>query len=1122
MYFKANYYRWVLIKKLLLFMQITTILLFSASLTATAGSHAQSITISANKVKLEKIFREIKKQTNYVFFYDAGVLRDAKPVSIHIKNASIEEVLKESLQDQPLDFSIEKETITIFKKAGNSLDKNPTVGALVPLPPLLNEIKGIVKDEKGNPLAGVSVILKGTKKGTSTGTDGSFSIDANVGDVLEFSIVGYREKSVTVGQNINISVVMEIEAAMGNEIVLVGYGIQKKENVTGSIVSIQAKDIENPSIANPYQAMEGKLPGLQVTQQTGQPGAEVFNLNIRGPNSFSSDNSPLVLIDGVVGNLNELDPSFIATITVLKDASSASIYGARASNGVILVTTKTGENNAGLHVQYTGSYVNQSKINWPKRVWNSVQYMTMWDTAAVHAGSGNNNYTPDIIDLYRTPSLQYPSFNWENFMIKPINIFKHSLSIGGHSGNTNYHAAMGEWNQDGIVTGFNYKKYTGMFNMESQLSKRFKIGITTNGIVDKEKEPYNGGSDEITSTINQNPDYEPYLSDGSGRYAWGALPFEHPQKSPIAAAENGGHFSNNFAFNGTAYTQLNILDNLTWEVKGGISHSENDLKVQVPVIPIYNYLTNNFAGNDNGQGQITLSEMNTKNDYYTIYSTLNYTKTILHDYHINALVGISQEKSDNNYIQGFRSGFASSSLDVLSAGPALGQTTGGNETEYALRSIFGRLNFNYKNKYLFEANLRRDGSSRFPPINKYAFFPSFSAGWLINKEPFIANNWSWLSEFKIRASYGKLGNDNVNGNNYPYQAVLSTGASYPFANAQDGVILNSLNNNQLKWESTNIQNLGLDVNIKNSLLYATFDYFIKNTSGIIRSEQIPIYAGLAGPIVNEGEVQNKGYEFVLGHKYHIGELRYDAEFNISAYKNKVLKFGAPEYGATSLLKEGYEMNQYYMYESNGIYQSQAAIDKGPTTPWVESPGDVSIKDVNGDGKITPDDRVPVKGAYPNYYFGFSLNASWKGFNIGVFFQGVQGKKIAVIASNNNGVLPFSGGVPLVWWENAWTPQNHSTTIPKMDWYGGPLGASTRQISTFWLDDASYTRLKNVTVGYTLPASFTRKFHVQKFNVFFSGENLFTFTKYKFGDPESVGGLTYPMLRSLTLGVNVQF
>jgi TonB-linked SusC/RagA family outer membrane protein len=747
--------------------------------------------------------------------------------------------------------------------------------------------------------------------------------------------------------------------------------------------------------------------------------------------------------------------------------------------------------------------------------------MNMFNEAMNNAGSGLTEYGADTIALYKTPSPQNPSFNWQKFMIHSANIVNHSLSIGGRTGNTNFEGAMGIWNQDGIVTGFSYKKYTGMFNLESQVTKGLKLGVTTNLLVDNQVQPYNGESDEILAIRSQLPDYQPYLLDGSGNFANRAWAFESPQKNPLAAASAGGDWTTDFKFNATAYTRLNILKNLVWEVKGAMFYSESDNKVQTPVVPVYDYRTNQFYQNMNNNGTISLSEAESKTPYYTIYSTLNYHAAFGNGYHLNALLGVDQENSTTTTLSGYRYGFASNTLTVLSAAPSEGQTTGGDESQYALRSQFGKVNLDYQSKYLFEADFRRDGNSRFPPANKYAYFPSFSAGWRLSQENFIRDNLNWISELKLRASYGQLGNDNVNGN-YPYQNVISTGANYPFAGTLDGgVVMSTLSNDKLKWEQTSVKNLGLDYNIKRSLLYGSVDYFLKSTSGILRQEQIPGYAGVGSPYVNEGQVNNKGYEVVIGHKGHINKVGYGAEFNISAYKNKLVKFGAPEYGSSTMLKEGYEMNAYYMYRANGIYQSQAEVTEGPKTPWVESPGDVRIKDVDGDGSVTPNDRVPVKGANPNYYYGLNLFANWNGVDLTIFFQGSQGQKV-LVNGEYSGVLPFGGGVPLTYWENAWSAENHSTSIPSLTNFNGPLDQSTLATSTFWLENTSYMRLKNMTIGYTLPIIMTKTVFIKKLRFFASGENLLTFTKYKFGDPESGGNTAYPMMRSLTLGLNVQF
>jgi TonB-linked SusC/RagA family outer membrane protein len=1115
-------------------MKLSFFIYFATLLQVNAASVAQRVSLDKNNASLKESLIDIQHQSGYSVFYDAKMLRDARPVNVHVHNVTLKEALDECFRGQPFTYTINEKTIVVtppkLRSFEATVSPEPFVLLMETTPKILSfdtevqpgiTITGRVTDSKGAPLSGVSIKIKGSDAGTVSDEDGKYRIvgaDRNV--VLVFSYVGYATQEFLVGHHTQINVSLTEQLSNLSDVIVVGYNTQKRTNITGSMVAVQAKDIENSSVSDPLESLEGKTPGLRITQSGGQPGGEGMTLNIRGPNSFASDNSPLVLVNGVVGNISDLDPSFIESVTVLKDAASAAIYGARASNGVILVTTKKGTGDSRLSVQYNGGYIVQNRINMPKRVWNSYDYMNMHNTAVINAGGGGSLYGADTIALYKNPSDQYPSFNWENFMFHPINIVSHSLTIGGRTGNTSYQAAMGIWNQDGIVRGFNYKKYTGMFNLESQVNKRLKLGVTTNGIVDNQTQPFNGSSDEILATLGQLPDYKPTLTDGSGNFANRAWPFAAGNKNPLAAASAGGLWNTDFKFNGTAYARLNILDNLVWEVKGGMSYTENDNKQQTPVVPVYDYLTNQFYANLNDNSTISLNETNTRTTYYTVYSTLNYFTSFWKDYHLNVLAGVSQEKSNNSNLYGYRYGFASNNLDVISAGPSDGQQTAGDETEYALRSQFGKINLDYQNKYLLEGDFRRDGSSRFPPANKYAFFPSVSAGWRIAQENFVRKHVGWLSELKLRASYGELGNDNVNGN-YPYQNVIGTGWNYPFSSLQGGVGRGNLANDQLKWEQTDIANIGLEYNVLHSLLYGSIDYFSKTTSGILRQEQIPGYAGVGSPYVNEGKVSNKGYEVVIGHKGHIHEFDYSAEFNISGYKNKLVKFGAPEYG-TNMMKEGYEMNSYYMYQSDGIYQSQDEITKGPTPLYVESPGDVRIKDVDGDGKITPNDRVPVKGINPDYYFGLNLSASWKGFDMNIFFQGEHGQKV-LMNGEYSGVLPFGGNMaPLEWWNDSWTSSNHSATKPIMDDYYGPLGASTRATTTFWLMDKSYMRLKHVSIGYTLPASLTKKASVSKLRVYVNAENLLTFTKFKFGDPETGGQLAYPMMSSLNFGLNVQF
>ncbi|PTT00940.1 hypothetical protein DBR11_08620 [Pedobacter sp. HMWF019] len=1103
--------------QLLRIMKITTIILTAFLLQVSASTKAQRINMSTSNSSLKKTLADVRRQTGFIVLYKSEQLKQAQPVSVHLDHATLEEAMKEILKGQDLTFLIRDQSILILQKEKTEREHFSN--------PFNIDVKGRVIDENSKPLSGASVKVKNGNKVASSNANGEFTLSNVTEDaLLQISFIGYQTREVKASEDLS-NIVLSPSNDKLQELVVVGYNSQKRANITGAVVTLQAKDIDNSSVVNPLQSLEGKVPGLSITQGSGQPGVEKISVTLRGPTSFAknSPNTPLVLINGVVGDITTLDPSFIESVTVLKDASAA-IYGARGANGVILVTTKTGAKDSKLNVEFNSSYVNQSAINQPARVWNSVDYMTMKNTAIQNAGGGATPYDQNTIDLYKnTPGINYPSFNWWDFMVKPVNIFNNTLSIGGRTGNTNFHAGMGVWNQDGIVKGFNYQKYTGMFSMDSEVSKRFKFGVSFNGVSDPEKEPYNGVNDVLLATLAQAPTYSPYVLDGSGHYAWRAWNAEWPQKPPLAVTENGGQWTNRFLLNATAYTQLRILDHLTWEVKGGMRSVTTDVKAQTPVIPIYNFITGAKEGYSNGVQTIDLTQTSRDSKYYTAYTTLNYTRTFFNDLNLDVLIGASEEKSVDKALQGYRRGFASQELDVLNAAPSDGQSTGASQSDYSLRSQFGRFNLNYKSKYLMDVTVRRDGSSRFPPTYKYAYFPSLALGWRISQESFFSKNVSWVDELKLRASYGKLGNDNVNGN-YPFQSTLSTGANYPFAD-QGGVRLGNLANEKLKWESTSSKNIGLDFSIKHGQLYGSFDYYIKTTSDILRQQQVPAYSGAGSPNVNQGIVDNKGIELIIGHRGKIGELTYGLEGNITRQRNKLRNFGAPAYNGNTFMKEGYEMNRYFTYQADGIYQSQAEIDNGPKTPWVEHPGDVKIKDVNGDGKVNADDRVDVDGINPNYYYGLNIYANWKGFDFSLFLQGEQGRK-ALVTGEYSTLMPFGGGTaPLTWWQDSWTPENHSTVKPIMDYYYGPNGGSTRQASTFWLKDVSYLRVKNITIGYTIPAALTRRAAMQKVRVFLNAQNLFTITKYEFGDPENPsngGAYTYPLMRSLTFGLNIQF
>ena len=536
---------------------------------------------------------------------------------------------------------------------------------------------------------------------------------------------------------------------------------------------------------------------------------------------------------------------------------------------------------------------------------------------------------------------------------------------------------------------------------------------------------------------------------------------------------------------------------------------------------MYSYRTGEFQGNLDNIGSEQLIHRMGNTQHYTIFSHLNYQKTIFEDHNFGLMVGASQETDAFEVLGGTRRGFASPSLDVLSGAPSAGQTNEGSLDEFVLRSTFGRFTYNYKSKYLFEANFRRDGSSRFSEDNRYGFFPSFSAGWRVSEENFLKGSSDWLTNLKLRFSYGKMGNDLVG--LYPYQSVLALGQDYPLgSDLQGGAVKVALSNPNIRWEETEITDIGLDLSLWGSLFNMTFDYYDKTTDGILRLAQLPSTSGLLPPFVNEGVVNNKGFELILGHQNKIGEVSYGANFNFSRYRNKLVEFGTRTFDTNSFI-EGKEMNRYFMYQDDGIYQNQAEIDNGPTPRWPAKPGDIRFKDVDGDGAITPDDRVDVDGVNPDFFYGLELSAQWKGFDVSAFFQGEKGRKVLV---NNQWslVLPFSvhGANPITWWDDSWTIDNPSTTKPRALAYSAPEGQSIKEPSTFWLRNTSYMRLKNLSIGYTLPSNIMDDLFLDSVRLFVNAENLMTFSKFEFGDPERPGDNLYPVFRTLTMGATIKF
>jgi len=1009
------------------------------------------------------------------------------------------------------------------------------------LSPRVIEVKvsGAVTDAKTNePLPGVNVTVKGATQGTTTDANGKYSITVDEPSViLVFTFVGYVSQEAQVGAQSVIDIQLEMDEKQLDEVVVVGYGAQKRENVTGAIATVKGDDLVKRQAVNPVSSLQGLLPGVQITQSSGQPGNEGLNIQIRGQGTYSSAGSaPLVLVNGVPGNLSDLNPNTIQTVTVLKDASSCAIYGARAANGVILVTTKDGGNNGGkFHVTYNFNLGMNEATRLPKLVTNSVEYMNLFNQAKRNSGVTEPTllYPQSVIDLYKNPSdpIRYPNADWAKLMFSVAPTYMHNLSFSGGQ-KTTYDVSLGYVDQKGVMQAFNYKKYNLMLNLASEASSRLKIGLNIGLKSGDQSQPRNGAADAFYQTLAHPPTALPWLPDGSGRYTYMAYSWEAIRPNQFAA-NNQLTRNIDFVLNTQLWADLKIAKGLNWYTKGAVNLYSSRNKTFSTTVPVYSYLDPDNAtlsSNIPGNG---LEQSMDQTLYKNIYSYLNYEKTF--GEHLAGLqAGFSQEQQDYYYLQGSRPNFSTASLQELNAGDPSPQYNSGTGNTWALQSFFGRLRYNYAEKYIFESNLRYDGSSRLSKDKRWGLFPSLSLAWRLMEENFMTGikQRGVLNDAKIRLGWGRLGNQNIG--NYPYQPLLNIGNGYPFGSTLSaGAYQSALNNQDITWETTAMSNIGLDL-VLFKHLNITFDAYEKETTNILRSAQLTGEVGLSEPTVNSGAMRNRGLELALSYANSIKrnwkhEIKYNVGFNISGYRNVTTQFGKMQDNGSTIIQEGLPWNSFYLLQQDGIFQTADEAAKSPKQFGEDTqPGDLKFKDINHDGVIDNNDRVITsKGVFPSYNLGATLGVSWNGFDLYCFLQGVQGQQGIFGYNRTPGLTPFFSGVPPLqdMAEQAWTPENHSNTMPRL--YFSDFAGSSKvwnHPSTFLLYDMSYTRIKQLQAGYTLPSSLVEKAGLRNLRIYIAGDNLATFTKFKGTDPEKPAGtyLSYPQNRIFSFGLSATF
>ena len=974
-------------------------------------------------------------------------------------------------------------------------------------------VTGAVIDSGNEPLIGVNVQVRGTTIGTVTNIDGTYSLQVPGNQsVLVFSYVGYLSQEMVVGNQrvINITLLEDLQNL--EEVVVIGYGVQKKVNLTGAVDAVRGDRLAERPVSSTSLALQGMSPGTTVINRGGEPGAAGGQIRIRGIGTINNAN-PLILIDGVrVDNIDNIDPQDIESISILKDAASSAIYGARAANGVILVTTKRGKTE-GMQVTYNGYIGWQSLTRAP--VWvGADDYMRLVNESMINAGR-LIKYTDEEIRLTMagTDPYNYPNTDWWGLLFRVAPQQRHTISVNGGGERVKTAVSFNYLEQEGVMINSFSNQYGIRLNNDIKLSKYFDLGVDLNLSVRNRETPARIG-DIYWNLLHDVP---PTIA---ARDPEGGYPLGTTNRNPLAAAEISG-YERRGNIGGIASTYLNfhVFDGLTLTGRFSIKEDIEERKRFRNGHEFKDYHTKNTV--------LTwisdLYEYSTQNHYTDLQLLANYNKSFgLHD--VNALIGYSQEYNKYRYLEGSRRDFYSNALQALSVGSDEGKNSTGYDYEWAMRSVFGRVNYAFSEKYLIEANFRYDGSSRFAKGNRFGFFPSFSGAWRISEEAFLKNT-EMFDNLKLRASWGKLGNQELVGGNqvidglYQYIHTMATGRNYAFNNALvSGVAQTALANELISWESTTTTDVGIDVGIFSNKLSLTGDFFIRTTDNMLLRQPIPSTIGLSAPIQNVGTVKNTGWEIAINYRDKIGEFDVGIMANLSDVHNKIVKYGDQTVRDWFINKEGESIDALFGYVAEGLFQTQEQVDNHAFQHSMTAPGDIIYKDTNGDGIINGDDKVVIGSTIPRYTYGFNLFLGYKGFDFTAFFNGVgkcNGYQYGALIEG-----PIWDGFTTKEMLDRWTPENPNATWPRLVYNT----IHNQEASSYWIQDTRHFRLKNAQIGYTFPKSVINTLNISRLRLYVSGENIFTLTKAKNLDPEYPSGRVnyYPQTKIYTIGLNVSF
>lgn len=1100
-------------KQIFRIMRISTFLLMVCMFCSYAGNaHSQNakVSIRMNNVKLDKILNEIENQTDYLFIYNNQVDIN-KITSVKVKNEAVAQVLDRILSGTGINYELEGTHIILTTEAIKDLHAQQQA----------KTVTGTVTDVSGEPIIGANIRIKGTTTGTITDIDGNFSIKAEPQSVIEVSYIGYLTQETVINNQKSIRFLLKEDTKTLDEVVVIGYGVQKKADLTGSVANINTEKLNTQSNANIGQALQGKIAGVDIVSQGGAPGSGT-RIMVRGIGTLNNA-SPLYIVDGMYMNsIDHINPNDIASIDVLKDASSAAIYGSRAANGVIIVTTKEGSNTEGKPIIDLSVNLGISTASKFLDMLDAKGWAEVTTIARQAIGKPALDMATDLANK--------PDNDWQDIMFRPALMQNYNLSVKGGGKYSTYYTGLGYFNQDGIVKGTNYQRY----NIQSKNDyKRGIFSAGTNLIIsfshDKPlHQELRGGM--IGTILQSVPTLEKYDDTREGGYG-GTYGDVVNIPHPLAIIDDNimDRYNENVKIFANLYAQIELFKGLKYKLNLTPDFSFERYK---------NYLNKyDFGLATNSITQLTERQRRRRN--ILVENLLTFDRTF-GEHKISALAGYTYQDSRFRHIQAYGEGLPQGLEEIDAA--TTNRSNEGNSWRSVLTSILGRVFYSYQNKYLFTATIRRDGSSKFGKNNRYGYFPSFSLGWNVAEEKFMENV-HWLDQLKLRGGYGVLGNQEID--NYQYSSTITTGINYPDGNGGllQGAFPKNFANPDIKWEETAMTNVGIDFMAFNNRLSLTADYYVKNTKDILLTVPIPISSGGANdPIRNAGKIRNNGFEFNLGWMDQPNpDISYGINLIGSFNKNKVIAMGS-ESGSikggstnqnitTSETKAGYPIGGYWLISTAGYFNSQEEVDAyakdGKKIQPAAEPGDIKFVDANNDGVINDDDRVFQGSPFPDFTFALNGNMRYKNFDLSIGLQGVLGNKI-YNATRQTLEDVTKGSNFLASCLDYWTPENKNASHPRLTW--DDPNRNTRAESDRYLENGSYLRLRSVQLGYTFPQTWF-KGAIQHARVYINAENLFTITSYSGYSPDvnadnanyrGFDNFIYPTNRTFMLGLNVTF